>query len=139
VAGGRPWASERESQDGKPHPVRVTPDQRVGALVLLAPATFWFLPQSLKDVRVPILMRTGERDEITPASHADTVICGVFDPSLVEHKVIPGAGHFFMMSPFLPEMQRPDFPPSQDPQGFKREAIQPALSTDIVDFFQRTL
>lgn len=139
VAGGQPWSGPHESQDSKPHPVQVTPDKRVCSLVLLNPATFWFLPTSLKEVRVPILMRTGERDEITPASHADTVICGVFDPSLVSHKVIPGADHFSVMSPFPPEMIRPDFSPSQDPEGFKREEIQPSLYADIVDFLKRTL
>ena len=128
-----------ESLDGKPHPVRVIPDNRVRSLVLLAPATFWFLPESLKEVRVPILMRTGERDELTPALHAEAVIRGVFDPSLVEHKEIPGAGHFSFMSKFPPEMTRPDFPPSQDPEGFDREDIQPGLFSDIVDFLKRTL
>ncbi|MBA2682016.1 MAG: alpha/beta fold hydrolase [Ktedonobacteraceae bacterium] len=139
VAGGQPWSGPHENLDGKPHPVRVTPDKRVCSLILLNPATFWFIPESLKDVRVPILMRTGERDEITPASHADTVIRGVFDPSLVDHKVIPGAGHFSVMSKFPPEMIRSDFPPSQDPEGFNREEIQPSLYADIVDFLKRTL
>jgi predicted dienelactone hydrolase len=139
LAGGRPWAAPHESLDGKPHPVRVTRDRRVCSLVLLMPATFWFIPESLKQVHVPILMRTGERDEITPASHADTVTRGVSDPSLVDHKVIPGAGHFSVMSKFPPEMIRPDFPPSQDPEGFNREDIHPSLYSDIVDFLKRAL
>jgi hypothetical protein len=67
------------------------------------------------------------------------VLRGVFDPSLVDHKVIPGAGHFFVMSQFPPEMIRSDFPPSQDPEGFKREEIQPSLYAEIVDFLKRTL
>lgn len=139
VAGGKPWAAPHESLDGKPHPVQVTPDERVRSLVLLTPATFWFLPESLSEVRVPILIRTGERDDLTPASHADTVIRGVYDPSLVEHKTIPGAGHFSFMSNFPPEMIRPDFPPSQDPEGFHREDIQPSLYADIAGFLKRTL
>ena len=139
VAGGQPWAGPREKLKGKPHPVRVVPDTRVRSLVLLNPATFWFVPGSLKQVRVPILIRTGERDTITPAVHAKTVIDGVFDASLVDHKVIPGAGHFSFMSQFPPEMVRPDFAPSQDPRGFRREDIQPALYAEIVDFLKRTL
>jgi dienelactone hydrolase len=119
--------------------MQVTHDDCVRSLVLLMPATFWFIPGSLKEVRVPILMRTGKKDAITPASHADTVKGGVFDASLVEHKVISGAGHFSVMSKFPPELTRPDFPPSQDPEGFYREEIQPTLFADIVDFLKRTL
>lgn len=139
AAGGQPWAASHESADGKAHPVRVTSDERIGSLVLLSPATFWFAPGALKEVSVPILMRTGEKDEITPASHADNVIRGVRDPSLVEHKVIAGAGHFSVMSMFPPEMIRPDFPPSQDPEGFNRQDIQASLFSDVENFFRRTL
>jgi predicted dienelactone hydrolase len=139
VAGGQPWAAARESLDGKPYPVRVIPDQRVDSLVLLTPAAFWFISESLREVRVRILMRTGERDEITPASQAEIVIHGVFDASLVEHKLIPGAGHFSVMSTFPPEMIHPDFPPSQDPKGFDREEIQASLHAEITDFLKRTL
>lgn len=42
AAGGRPWANEREAADGRPHAVRVRHDERIRALVLLAPATPWF-------------------------------------------------------------------------------------------------
>jgi predicted dienelactone hydrolase len=139
VAGGQAWAAPHECADGRAHPVQVTQDLRVGALVLLAPATFWFVPDSLREVRVPILMRTGEKDEITGASQAETVISGVYDSSLVEHKVIAGAGHFFAMSPFPKEMIRADFPPSQDPMGFRREDIQSVLYAEIVEFLQRLL
>jgi predicted dienelactone hydrolase len=139
VAGGQPWAASHESADGKAHPVRVTSDQRVRSLALLSPATFWFVPGALREVSVPILMRTGEKDEITPASHADNVIRGVRDPSLVEHKVIAGAGHFSVMSRFPPAMIRPDFPPSQDPEGFNRENIRASLFFDVEAFLRRTL
>jgi len=139
LAGGEPWAAAHESADAQPRPVQVTRDDRVHSLVLLMPATFWFIPGSLKAVRVPILMWTGEKDAITPASHADTLKSGVFDASLVEHKVIPGAGHFSAMSPFPPELIRADFAPSQDPAGFDRKAVQPALFAGIVHFLKRTL
>jgi hypothetical protein len=88
------------------------------------PGGLLVISESLREVRVRILMRTGERDEITPASQAEIVIHGVFDASLVEHKLIPGAGHFSVMSTFPPEMIHPDFPPSQDPKGFDREEIR---------------
>jgi fermentation-respiration switch protein FrsA (DUF1100 family) len=119
--------------------VEVTPDARIRSLVLLNPATFWFIGESLRTIDVPILMRTGEKDELTPAEHARVVIDGVADASLVEHKDIAGAGHFAFMSKFPPEMTRPNFPPSQDPPGFDRETIQPAFFADLVEFLKRTL
>jgi len=138
-AGGKPWAAPHETPDGQPHPVSVTPDPRLRALVLLTPAAFWFPPDNLREVRVPILLRSSEKDAITPPSHAEAIHRGVADPSLVDHKVLPGAGHFSVMSPFPPEMVRPDFPPSQDPAGCDRLALQPTLFADIAAFLNRTL
>ncbi|MYM87258.1 alpha/beta hydrolase [Rugamonas sp. FT82W] len=139
VAGGQPWSGPRESKDGQPQPVPVRADPRVRALVLLNPATFWFIAGSLQAVHVPILMRTGEKDDITPAEHAEKVIAGVADAALVEHREIPGAGHFAFMSKFPPEMTRPNFKPSQDPPGFDRADVQPELFADVTAFLQRTL
>jgi predicted dienelactone hydrolase len=139
LAGGRPWSGPHENQDGKPHPVPVAPDIRVGALVLLTPAVFWFVPESLRTVQVPILLRTGEKDEITPPLHAAIVLEGVFDLALVDNQVLSGAGHFSVMSKFPLAMTRPDFPPSQDPPGCNREAIHLSLYADIETFLKRVL
>ncbi len=139
VAGGQPWSSPAESPDGQLRPVPVQQDQRVAALVLLNPAAFWFVPESLRAVRVPILIRTGAKDEITPIEHAHKIINGVADASLVEHKDVAGGGHFAFMSKFPPEMTRPNFKPSQDPPGFDRESIQPELFADVTSFLKRTL
>ncbi|HEX5345406.1 MAG TPA: alpha/beta hydrolase [Duganella sp.] len=139
AAGGQAWSGPRESKGGQPAPVPVTPDPRIRALVLLNPATFWFIDGSLRALRLPILLRTGEKDEITPIEHAHKIINGVADPALVEHQDIPGAGHFAFMSKFPPEMTRPNFKPSQDPPGFDRESIQPAFFADVTAFLKRTL
>jgi pimeloyl-ACP methyl ester carboxylesterase len=121
IAGGKPWAAPHETAEGKARPVPVVPDERVRSLLLLNPATFWFLPDSLKEVRVPTLILTGENDLIAPQAHAQTVIEGVSDPGSVRHQVIPRAGHFSFMSKFPSQMIRSDFPPSQDPPGFDRD------------------
>jgi predicted dienelactone hydrolase len=115
------------------------PDECVRSLLLLNPATFWFVPDSLKEVRVPILILTGENDRITPPAHAQTVIEGVFEPGSVRHEVIPGAEHFSFMSRFPSQMVRPDFPPSQDPPGFDRVEFHPTLFRCVGDFFKETL
>ncbi|MET0322968.1 MAG: alpha/beta fold hydrolase [Duganella sp.] len=139
VAGGKPWTGPYERKTHPPQPVPVTPDPRVRALVLLAPATAWFLPEALRDVRLPILMITGDRDVNTPVGHAHNVLDGVADRSQVVHRVFEGAAHFSFMSKFPPEMTRPEFHPSQDPPGFDRAGIQPQLFADITTFLVRTL
>jgi predicted dienelactone hydrolase len=139
VAGGKPWSAPHEIKDRKSRPVPVVSDKRVRSLVLLNPATFWFIPETLKEVQIPVLILTGEEDQITPPALAQTVIDGVFDRMLVRDKVIAGAGHFSFLSKFPSEMIRPDFPPSQDPPGFNREEFQPSLFADIGGFLGDSL
>lgn len=140
LAGGKPWAGAHETKEGKPKQVPVHEDRRITALVLLMPASFWFAEGSLKDVHTPVFIRTGSMDKITPASpHADIVVEGVANPKLVEHQSIIGAGHHSVLSKFPASLTSPDFPPSQDPPGFDREAYQPTLFVDIANFFRRTL
>jgi predicted dienelactone hydrolase len=139
VAGGRPMASERETPDGVAHPVPVTPDPRVRALVLLAPATPWFMaPGALADVRVPILMLSGERDEHAPAWHAELVRGGVPDVSRIEYHVVPNAGHYSFLAPFPEHMVSAAFAPSQDPPGFDRSRFHRELNLMVKHFLLRT-
>ena len=139
VAGGKPWAAPHETPDQQARPVDVKADGRVRALVLLMPATFWFLADGLKDVSIPMLIRSGSRDEITPSSHAELIKDRVADASLVQHKIIDGAGHFSAMSKFPPALTNPGFPPSIDPEGFDRVAYQPTLFADIEGFLNSNL
>lgn len=88
VAGGTPWSEERRR-------VEVVTDPRVQALVLLAPATPWYLPEgSLRHVKVPILMLIAEHDPYTPRWHAELVLNGVPDRNQVTFRVVENAGHF---------------------------------------------
>jgi predicted dienelactone hydrolase len=140
VAGGRPNAFPHETTDRRSHPVPVTADPRVTALVLLAPATPWFMaPGALRDVRTPVLMLSAEKDTHTPAWHAEVVERGVADGTPVEHRVVPNAGHFSFLTPFPPERTTPAFPPSQDPPGFDRAAFHATLHADVEAFLRRVL
>ena len=140
VAGGHPAAFGNQTPDGLPHPVPVTPDERVRAVVLLAPATVWYTADgSLADVRVPIQMWTGEHDEHAPSFHGDIVLGGVADRSRVEHQVVAGAGHFSFLTPFPPALVRPGFAPAHDPPGFDRAAFLPTLHGGIERFVRRSL
>lgn len=140
MAGGRPTALPQETRNLRAQKVEVTPDARVKALVLLAPATIWFsAPEALREVRVPILMITGGRDTQTPALHGQIVKLGVANGDALEHKVIPEAGHFAFLTPFPAEMVKPNFLPSQDPAGFDRAAYQEELKADVLAFLRRVL
>lgn len=147
VAGGQPWCSAHEAPDGKARAALVARDPRVSALVLLAPASGWFLGEgALAAVDLPILMYSGDRDEVAPAMHAELVVRGVAQgqrtvpiTDRVIHRVIPGAGHFSFQSPFPAAMMNPGFAPSQDPPGFDRAALQPLLHAEILAFLRTHL
>ncbi len=121
-------------------PIATPADERVRALVLLAPATMWFAaPHALDAVRVPILMITAEHDLHTPSFHAQVVARGIPDAAQLEHRIAAGAGHFSFLDPFPRAMTNPSFPPSQDPPGFDRPAFLAEISVDIEAFLTRVL
>jgi predicted dienelactone hydrolase len=128
VAGGRPWSETRQK-------VEVVADPRVRALVLLAPATGWYLaPESLLDVDVPILLLLAEHDPFTPRWNADVVLAGVADRAKVTCRMIENAGHFSFLSPFPPAMKNAAFRPSVDPEGFDREEFHRRLPGEVLEF-----
>ena len=133
VAGGTPWSPTRQR-------IAVGPDPRIRALVLLAPATAWYLPHdSLCQVTVPILMLIAEHDPFTPRWHAEVVLDGVPDRSQVTCRVMENAGHFSFLSPFPAQMRSAGFLPSTDPEGFDREKFHERLSAELLDYLDAKL
>lgn len=140
VAGAQPTAFPNETPNQQPRAIEVFPDDRVNALVLLAPATVWFMaPGALDRVRLPILMLTGGKDVHTPAFHAAIVKQGVPDQSLLEHIEIDNAGHFSFLSPFPEAMTSPTFLPSRDPDGFDRVQFHDEMYRMILKFLDRVI
>jgi predicted dienelactone hydrolase len=132
VVGGRPMALPNQHPDGVARPVAVEPDPRVRAVVLLAPALPWFMaPGALAEVRVPVLARAGERDDVSPPFFIQRILHGL--PRL-DHAVVPGAGHFFCFGPVPPAMA--GMLPAQDPPGFDRAAYQVQLFAEIAAFLR---
>jgi predicted dienelactone hydrolase len=132
AAGGHP-----RSQHG---PIGVSSDPRVRALVLMAPATPWYMADgSLRQVTVPILLLLAEHDPYTPRWHGDLVLDRVPDRSRVNVRVVENAGHFSFLSPYPPSMRRPGFLPAVDPEGFDRERFQDRLATEVVEFLGSSL
>ncbi len=138
VAGGVPTSFPRESPDGEFGPVSVSKDNRVKALVLMAPAAVWFRVEgALKDVDVPILMLAAEKDKYTPYFHSQIILDGLPDHTEIEHRIVENAGHFSFLSPFPAKMSGTAFLPAHDPPGFDRPLFHEALNVEVLDFLQR--
>ncbi len=134
AAGGRPMSLPTESPDGVGRAIEVERDPRLRGVVLLAPALPWLMaPGALADVTIPILVRTGERDDLI---NADFIRHVLRDLAGVEHTVVPSAGHFFPCFPVPPALA--GLPPAFDPPGFDRARYQPTLHADILAFVRES-
>ena len=133
LAGGHP-----RSRAGQP--IAVQADARVRAAVLLAPSTDWFLaPGSLADVRSPILVITGARDQLTPARNIEQALAGLPKGVLRDLIVVEGAGHHAFLTPFPAQMRQPGFMPATDPEGFDRERFHAQFPARIHGFLTEVL
>jgi predicted dienelactone hydrolase len=135
LAGGIPTSFPSKSLDRQSQRIDVLPDSRIKALVLLAPGTVWFQADgALREVKVPILMLSAEKDPYTPYYHAQIVLDGIINKEKVQHRVVENAGHFSFLSPFPESMTLAAFLPSQDPEGFNREAFHHDLNREVLEF-----
>lgn len=141
AAGGCPRSLASEEVSGQPQQLDVATVAETRAVVLLAPATPWFdHPAALVGVAAPVLMLTGELDEVAvPAYHAAVVEQGLRSRDLLTAETVPGAGHFSFLSPFPPERTGPHIPPSQDPPGFDRSAFGEVLAARVAAFLAQHL
>ncbi|MDR3584937.1 MAG: alpha/beta fold hydrolase [Desulfosporosinus sp.] len=131
LAGGIP-----RTREGKK--IETTPDQRIKAIVLLAPGAGWFM-NGLDNVTIPILVLTAEHDPITPAWITESILKSIPDESLVTFCQIANAGHFSFLSPFPESMRNPKFLPSTDPEGFEREKFHVQLPKEILAYLNEKL
>lgn len=121
-------------------PVATGADPRVRAAVLLAPALGWFMADdALSAVRVPLMVRVGERDLLCSKGLVERALRSVPERSLIDLVEVPNAGHFSFQSPFPPSMSGPHFPPSQDPPGFDRARYQETLQAEVAAFLRASL
>jgi predicted dienelactone hydrolase len=128
VAGGKPWTRDKEA-------VLVTSHPGVKAIILLAPATSFFSPKgSLDNVTIPIYLVVAEKDDITPTNHSEIVSSGIPDKSKLLFEEVKNAGHFSFLSPFPKSLTHRKIIPSQDPDGFDREAFHHSLNKKILQF-----
>ncbi|QAS51503.1 alpha/beta hydrolase family protein [Halobacillus litoralis] len=135
ATGGIPTTLPWETDNQVPEVIDLKVEERIKKVILLAPALGWFRNEgALEKLNLPILMMTGERDEITPYFHAEILLKGVGNTEKIESRTIDDAGHFSFLSPFPKEMKKSSFPPSQDPAGFDRELFHQELESDVLNF-----
>lgn len=129
VGAGRPAAPP---QAGLP-----LKDDRVRAVVALAPLGVLFTAESLAKVQVPVAIHAGAKDRwLVPRFHAVWIAKNL--PGAELH-LVPNAWHFaFMDTPSIP-IQTPDGDIAADPPGFDRAAYLKKLGPELADFFDRTL
>jgi predicted dienelactone hydrolase len=112
-------------------------DERVRAVVAMAPVGVLFTAESLAKVQVPVAVYAGAKDRwLVPRFHAMWVARNL--PGAELH-MVPNAWHFaFMDTPSIP-IQTPDGDIAADPPGFDRAAFLERLGPEIADFFDKAL
>ncbi len=112
-------------------------DERVRAVVAMAPVGVLFTAESLAKVQVPIAIYAGVKDRwLVPRFHAMWVAKYI---SGAELHMVPNAWHFaFSDTPSYP-IPTPDGDMAADPPGFNRAAFLKTLGPEMADFFDKTL
>ncbi|MEP7299911.1 MAG: dienelactone hydrolase [Caldimonas sp.] len=111
-------------------------DERVRAIVAMAPAGVLLTAESLATVRPATMIYVAELDRfLVPRFHAGWVASNLPAPNL--HRV-PNAGHFaFMDTPGM-SIPSPDGDVAANPPGFDRAAFLRQLGDEITAFFDKT-
>ena len=113
-------------------------DPRVKALLLMAPLSLMFGRQTLADVHVPVLLYSGDNDQLVfPDKNADALARKL--PVEPEFKMIPGAGHFVFMAPCSDEQMAAMPGLCTDARGVDREDIHRDLIYEAGRFFSKVL
>ena len=113
-------------------------DPRVGALMLMAPLGLMFGRHTLSDVHVPVLLYSGDGDELLAIDKNAEALARKL-PDVTGFKLLAGAGHFVFMAP-CDDMQRAKTPGlCTDAVGVDREDIHRHLANDAVQFFDGAL
>lgn len=120
-----------------PSPLLSTKDERVRAIVALAPTGVLLTAESLAAVRSATMIYEAELDRfLVPRFHAEWVASNL--PAANLHRV-PNAWHFAFMN--APSMSIPshDGDIAANPPGFDRTAFLNQLAVEITAFFDKSL
>lgn len=118
--------------------LRPEADPRVGALMLMAPLTLMFGRHALADVHVPVLMYSGDGDQLLALDKNAQALARKL-PQAPEFKLLPGAGHFVFLAPCSDEQQATQAILCTDAEGVNRVDIHRNLTADAARFFGETI
>jgi len=112
-------------------------DERVRAIVAMAPAGVLLTAESLATVRSATLIYEAELDRfLVPKFHAEWVPSHLPAPNLQR---VPNAWHFAFMDTPSMSIPSPDGDLAANPPGFDRDAFLKQLGAEIAAFFDKTL
>jgi predicted dienelactone hydrolase len=120
-----------------PATMRSLKDDRVRAVVALAPTGVQFTAESLAAVRSATMIYAAEFDRfLVPRFHAEWIAKNL--PAANLHRV-PNAWHFAFMDTPSMSLPSPDGDVAANPPGFDRDAFLKQLAVEITAFFDKTL
>jgi predicted dienelactone hydrolase len=124
---------------GAPDGLRRTPDPRLRAVVVAAPALgFTFTPDALATLTQPLQLWQAGKDAILPAPHyAEPVRDGL--PRPPEFHLVEGAGHFDFLAPCSPELAANAPMICAATPGFDRAAFHLRFNQEVIRFFTENL
>ncbi len=112
-------------------------DERVRAIVAMAPAGVLLSAESLATVRPATLIYLAELDRfLVPRFHAEWVASKLTAPNL---RRVSNAWHFAFMDTPNMSLPSPDGDVAANPPGFDRAAFLKQLAVEITAFFDKTL
>ena len=113
-------------------------DARVRAVVAAVPYSADFDMTSLASPRVPLgIVRAGADKWLAPRFHSDAVLAVCKSCEKVAD--LPTGGHGALLSPLPPKLPEPVGALLNDPPGFDRKGLLPAVDRAIVAFFRKHL
>ena len=112
-------------------------DERVRAIVAMAPAGVPLTAESLAAVRPATMIYVADLDRfLVPRFHAEWVAGNL--PAANLHRV-PNAWHFAFMDTPSMSLPSPDGDVAANPPGFDRAAFLKQLADELAAFFDKTL
>ncbi len=113
-------------------------DSRIRALMLMAPLSLMFGRHTLADVRVPVLLYSGDGDQLVAVDKNAAALARKL-PQPPDFKLLAGAGHFVFMAPCDSEQLAAMPTVCTDADGVDREGIHRDLITEAGRFFSQAL
>lgn len=111
-------------------------DQRIRAVVTMAPLAVVFTEESLVRIKVPMQVYTAEHDAVLKGEYHGERLRAI--PGAGYDKV-GNAGHFAFMAQTSYPIPAAAGDPGENPPGFDRKAFHQRLEKDVTSFFDRHL